>query len=91
MTAKWGDGLLPQLSRDLMAAFPEMKGFSLSNLKYIKQWYLFYARSTAIGQQAVGQTTMPPASQLPQDEFGQQVVAQITSVPWGHNMNVRTI
>jgi hypothetical protein len=75
MIAKWGDGLLPQLSRDLMAAFPEMKGFSLGNLKYIKQWYLFYARGTAIGQQAVGQTTMPPASQLSQDEFGQQLIS----------------
>lgn len=70
-TAKWGDGLLSQLSRDLMAEFPEMKGFSLSNLKYIKQWYLFYTRSSVIGQQAVGQTIKPPASPLQQDEFVQ--------------------
>jgi predicted nuclease of restriction endonuclease-like (RecB) superfamily len=59
-TAKWGDGFLPQLSRDLMAEFPEMKGFSLSNLKYIKQWYLFYRQNNAISQQAVGQVTGIP-------------------------------
>jgi predicted nuclease of restriction endonuclease-like (RecB) superfamily len=88
ITAKWGDGLLPQLSRDLMAEFHEMKGFSLSNLKYIKQWYLFYARSTAIGQQAVDQTTKPPSLQSPRDEFGQQLVAQITAIPWGHNIAI---
>jgi hypothetical protein len=26
-TARWGDGLVSQLSRDLMAEFPAMKGF----------------------------------------------------------------
>jgi len=42
LTSKWGDGLILQLSKDLMKEFPDMKGFSLSNLKYIKQWHLFY-------------------------------------------------
>jgi predicted nuclease of restriction endonuclease-like (RecB) superfamily len=42
--AKWGDGFLKQLSTDLASEFPYMKGFSLSNLKYIKQWYLFYSQ-----------------------------------------------
>ena len=65
-----------------------MRGFSLSNLKYIKQWYLFYARSAAIGQQAVGQTTMPPPPPFQQEEFGQQVVGQITAIPWGHNIAI---
>jgi len=79
-TAKWGSKLLSQLSRDLMAEFPEMKGFSTSNLKYIKQWYLFYSKGTAIGQQVVGQ--------LQSDKIGQQVVAQITNIPWGHNIAI---
>ena len=30
---KWGDGFLAQLSKDLMSEFPDMKGFSLSNIK----------------------------------------------------------
>ena len=38
-----------------MAEFPEMKGFSLSNLKYIRQWYLFYNQGKTIGEQPVGQ------------------------------------
>ncbi len=33
--AKWGDGFLLQLSKDLMSEFPDIKGFSLSNIKYI--------------------------------------------------------
>ncbi len=38
----WGDGFLEQLSRDLMSEFPEMKGFSVRNLKYMRQWRRFY-------------------------------------------------
>ncbi len=38
----WGDGFLLQLSKDLMAEFPEMKGFSRRNLELIRKWYLFY-------------------------------------------------
>lgn len=36
--AKWGEGFLLRLSKDLMAEFPDMKGFSERNLKYIRQW-----------------------------------------------------
>ena len=64
-SAKWGDSFLLRLSRDLMAEFPDMKGFSERNLKYIRQWYLFYSEGKTIGQ---------------------QVVAQITQIPWGHNI-----
>lgn len=41
--AKWGDGLIDQLSQDLSTEFPAMKGFSRRNMMYIQKWYLFYA------------------------------------------------
>ncbi|MEO8324602.1 MAG: PDDEXK nuclease domain-containing protein [Nitrospirota bacterium] len=65
--ASWGDGFLRQLSQDLMAEFPEMKGFSERNVKYIRQWVLFYSSGEAIGQQDV---------------------AQLTQIPWGHNLKI---
>ena len=43
----WGDGFLKQLSADLMAEFPEMKGFSYRNIRYIRQWHLFYHQDHA--------------------------------------------
>lgn len=46
----WGSGFLQQLSQDLMAEFPEMKGSSYRNLKYIRQWYQFYFEDSAIGK-----------------------------------------
>jgi predicted nuclease of restriction endonuclease-like (RecB) superfamily len=58
--SSWGDGFLKQLSHDLMAEFPDMKGFSERNLKYIRQWFLFYADNNAIRQQLVAQLIQIP-------------------------------
>ena len=44
-TASWGSGFLKQMSKDLMVEFPEIKGFSLSNIQYIRRWVLFYTKS----------------------------------------------
>ena len=51
----WGDGFLLQMSRDLQTEFPDMKGFSLRNLKYMRQWFQFWSVAPAIGQQLVAQ------------------------------------
>ncbi|HRZ78981.1 MAG TPA: DUF1016 N-terminal domain-containing protein, partial [bacterium] len=59
-TSAWGDGFLKQLSVDLTSEFPEMKGFSISNIKYIKQWHLFYSKPDEKSQQPVGQITQIP-------------------------------
>ncbi|HVE44725.1 MAG TPA: DUF1016 N-terminal domain-containing protein [Gammaproteobacteria bacterium] len=50
----WGAKVINQLSKDLKSAFPEMKGFSVTNLKYMKLFAesLTYAE---IGQQAADQ------------------------------------
>lgn len=53
--AKWGDGFLEQMSNDLLAEFPEMKGFSHRNLKSIRRWLCFWTRASAIGKQLVSQ------------------------------------
>ena len=83
-SASWGDGWLKELSRELMAEFPDMKGLSHRNLQYIRQWYLFYNQGNIIVQQVVAQLD---------DEKRQQAVAQISedvffSVPWGHHLYI---
>jgi hypothetical protein len=45
--SKWGDGFLQQMSNDLSKEFPNIKGFSYRNLRYIKQWYLFWQQLVA--------------------------------------------
>jgi len=54
--SSWGSGFLKQLSKDLMDEFPDMKGFSYRNIKYIRQWYLFYVKR----QQVVALLTQIP-------------------------------
>jgi predicted nuclease of restriction endonuclease-like (RecB) superfamily len=63
---RWGSGFLDNLSQDLMQEFPDMKGFSVRNLKYIRQWHSFWTESP----------------------IGQQAVAQLTAIPWGHNLAI---
>lgn len=63
-TQPWGSKFIDRLSHDLTREFPDMQGFSVRNLKYIRQWYEFWSAHA----------------------IGQQVVAQLTSIPWGHNL-----
>ena len=51
----WGSGIIKQLSDDLRMEFPDMQGFSTTNLWYIKKWYLFYSQSSEKLPQVVGE------------------------------------
>lgn len=54
----WGSSIVDNLATDLKREFPNQKGFSRSNLFYMKQWFEFYSvENTAFEkvQQPVGQ------------------------------------
>lgn len=51
--AQWGDGLINLLSKDLRNEFPNMNGLSTKNLRYCRQFYLFYNQQNTIWQQVV--------------------------------------
>ena len=53
-SAQWGDKVLVRLASDLREAFPDMKGFSSRNLKYMRYFAEHCPRQT-IGQQAAAQ------------------------------------
>lgn len=42
--SKWGDGLFELLARDLNLAFPQIQGFSITNLKNMRLFYLHYPK-----------------------------------------------
>ena len=87
---KWGSGFIKQLSADLKNEFPSMSGFSETNLKYCKRFYLFYNQLDKNFQQPVGKfQTDTKFHQLggKLKEKSQQLVAQI---PWGHNILILT-
>ncbi len=69
----WGSGFINQLSLDLREAFPKATGFSLSNIKYIRQWYLFYYQELTKSHQLGGFLEMPK-------DFG--------LIPWRHHIEI---
>lgn len=90
---KWGSGIVEQVSLDLQAAFPESKGFSTTNLWYMKQWYEFY--SSGIAQQKLQQIVGELRSFDSQAETTiQQLVGEkdfptvLGLVPWGHHIQI---
>lgn len=59
----WGSKLIEQVAKDLQEAFPDMKGLSIRNIKYMRQFYAFYL--SQIGQQAVAQFVQNEVRQIP--------------------------
>lgn len=56
--SEWGSSVVQNLSDDLKKEFPNQKGFSRSNLFYMRKWYEFYATEShnfEKVQQVVGQ------------------------------------
>ena len=49
--ANWGEDFIGQISRDLKKEFPDIKGFSVTNIKYMRQWYLFWIKSQQVVDQ----------------------------------------
>ena len=70
---RWGTGVVKQFALDMRRSFPNETGFSFTNVKYMKQWYLFYFDRIKKGQRAVGQLEMPKI-------FGK--------VPWGQHIDI---
>ncbi len=83
-----------QLAKDLRAEFPDMKGFSRSNLFYIRKFYQFYADVSV--QQAVGLKEINPLETSVQQAVAPEIEASIQqpvgfnfdifSIPWGHHV-----
>ncbi len=53
---KWGSKVIERLCKDIQSDFPGLKGFSRSNVFYMRAFY----RSYEIVQQAAGQLEIPP-------------------------------
>lgn len=68
-----------------MTEFPEMKGFSETNLNYIRRWYLFYAKELSNCATGCGTIAAQDLPQTGSDLKGAQAVPLLTQIPWGHN------
>ena len=74
----YGSGFFKQLSKDLREEFPQIKGFSESNLKNCKKFYLFYNQDVGNRQQLV-------------DDFkSEDFLQNLFLIPWGHHITLIT-
>lgn len=99
----YGSGFLKQLSNDLLNEFPEIKGFSLSNIKYVKSFYLFYNQNITKSQQVVGEFKSDDNSNLQQaagkfksgrnqnrQQPANEFPQKLFLIPWGHHIQIFT-
>ena len=77
----WGGKTVDKLAADLKAEFPEMKGLSPRNLRYMRDFYLAYP---SFLQQLAAKTELPENKQ---NAILQQAAAKL---PWGHHLVLLT-
>ena len=91
--SQWGSGFFNQLSLDLKKIFPGESGFSVTNLKYMKRWYLFYFEQVTNRQQLIDELGGAKWHEL-SAEIRQQPIDELAFpdafalVPWGHHIQV---
>ena len=95
---KWGAGVVKQFALDMRQAFPNEKGFSYSNVKDMKRWYLFYYERVIKGQQVVGLLENEKGHQvgdeMKPEEKSQQAAGLLEmpslfgKVPWTHHVYI---
>jgi len=104
MDATWGSRFFAQLSKELKAEFPDMSGFSESNLKYCKRFYLFYNQENTIPQQPVAKLESTNRYQVgkeiqitdnKENTIRPQLVDELEThlvfqIPWGHHREIIT-
>lgn len=89
----WGSRFYSRVSRDLVAALPEVKSFSQRNLQYMNQFYRMFPDAVntkqAVSQLEAEAIAHQVDAQLAQTEITHRVDAQmgdeiVFCIPWGH-------
>jgi predicted nuclease of restriction endonuclease-like (RecB) superfamily/ribosomal protein S25 len=104
MDSKWGSKFFQEVSRELQSEFPDIQGFSRTNLYYMRQFYLFYGQDNTIVHQPVGQLKSGNLYQFVagiqeaknknvtfiHQVGGQLDVHPIFQIPWRHHIEIFT-
>ena len=87
---RWGAGVVEQVSLDLKREFPKEKGFSTSNLWFMKRWYLFYTQGDSqLLQQAVAELQIIENQFKPKlYQVGKEFPLPFALVPWRHHIEI---
>jgi len=89
MQTKWGSKFIEQMSVDLRKEFPNLKGFSRTNLFYIKKFYQFY--SNDLVQRCVGlnkSIVQRSGGLISAYINNNQNLSIVFQIPWRHNIEI---
>lgn len=89
--SKWGSEFFNQLSLDIRTMFPDEKGFSSTNLRYMKRWFEFYYQRVVILHQA-GEELFQQSDDVIAHQAGEELEmpAVFGIVPWKHHVYIFT-
>jgi predicted nuclease of restriction endonuclease-like (RecB) superfamily len=75
----WGTKVIDRLAADLKTEFPDFKGLSVRNLKYMKAFAEAYPDFIIV---------QPPAAQLQQHQNQSNIIVQplVAQIPWAHHI-----
>jgi len=85
--SKWGSSFLSNLSLDLKELLPNQRGFSETNLKYMKRFYQLYSdiRPQLVDELDSHEIRPQLVDELDSHEIRPQLVDELCVVPWGHH------
>ena len=83
---RWGAGVVKQFALDMRQAFPDETGFSDTNVKYMKRWYLFYYERVIKCQRPVDQIGHQPGDQFEDIEKSHKLDGQIDNPKTGQQV-----
>jgi predicted nuclease of restriction endonuclease-like (RecB) superfamily len=81
--AVWGSKFIETLSRDLKKEFPEMQGFSVTNLKYCRLFFDYIASGPQPEDENISLTRPQVEDELAVSSE-KEVYFLIRQLPWGH-------
>lgn len=93
-TAGWGRNVVERLAADLKGAFPDMRGFSPTNLWVMRKFYLDWTEAGRAWPSVLHDLGALPAlpilpnisPALNAKQHGVEILAQLVrELPWGHN------
>ncbi|MFT6106775.1 MAG: putative nuclease of restriction endonuclease-like (RecB) superfamily [Rickettsiales bacterium] len=91
---EWGAKIIDRLSADLLKAFPEMKGFSIRNLKYMRRFAQEYENSQFV-QEVLAQLTwyhhITLLEKIPDQEIRIFYIENAIKYGWSRNVMVMQI
>jgi predicted nuclease of restriction endonuclease-like (RecB) superfamily len=81
----WGKSVIERLASDVQAAFPGIHGFSTTNIRRMRAFYLGYTKELTNLPQPVRDLPPPILPQAVGELDGVNLPEPVAEIPWGHN------